>query len=61
MDIEFIEKLDNIDAHAYKLRCYLSILQSYTEKEMINNQTIGNINEVVTDCLNEVKSIYNYI
>ena len=61
MDMKFIEKLDNIDAHANKLRCYLNILQSYTEKEMLHNQTIGNINEMVTDCLNEVESIYKYI
>lgn len=61
MDIKFIEKLNNIDEHAHKIRCYLNILQSYTEREMIHSQTIGNINEMITDCLNEINCLYKYI
>jgi len=61
MDDKYFEQLNKIDTHAHKVRCYLNILQSYTQKEMIHNQTIGNINEVVTDCLKEINCLYKYI
>ncbi len=57
----YYNEIREIDEHVNKLRCYLDILQSYTEKEMTHNQTIGNINEMITDCLKEIKSICEYI
>lgn len=57
----YYNKICKIDKHANRLKCYLDILQSYTEKEMTYNKAIGNVNQIVTDCLKEIKSICEYI
>lgn len=61
MDKLFIEKLNIIDRHTLKLKCLLTVLQSYTETEMTYSQTVGNIYEIVAVCLDEVNSVRKYI
>lgn len=60
-DRYYFNKICKIQKHVNKVYCYLNILQIYTEIEMVDNQKIGNINEVITDCLNEVSYMYKYI